>query len=144
MLKSRWSALFYLSLVFFSGAVLGAFAYRLYSVRSVMSGTPERPTPPRRPDPEEIRKNLVSEMRKEVKLDDAQVAELNKIYDQTREEGDILRHKANAEMRGVWETQTAKIKAILRPDQIPLYEQLRSRHEAERKRRAPEGGPPRK
>jgi hypothetical protein len=29
----------------------------------------------------------------------------------------------------------AEVKAILRPDQVPLYDQLRAEHEAARKRR---------
>lgn len=135
MPKSKLSVFLSLSLVFFSGAVLGAFANRLYMVRTVLSsGNPDRPNPPR--DPQEVRRHLVSEMRQEVKLDDQQVAELNKIYDQTREQGDQVHHKLNAEMRAVWENQTERIKAILRPEQITLYDQLRARHDAERKRDA--------
>jgi hypothetical protein len=103
-------------------------------VRTVMSGSsPERPGPPRR-DPEEVRKTIIAEMRKEVKLDDQQVAQVNQIFDQTREQADQLHHKANAEMRAVWDNQTARIKALLRSDQVPLYEALRARHEAERDR----------
>jgi hypothetical protein len=134
MPKSKLSVFLSLSLVFFSGAVLGAFANRLYMVRTVLSINPDRPNPPH--DPQEVRRHLISEMRQEVKLDEQQVAELNKIYDQTREQGDQVHHKLNAEMRAVWENQTERIKAILRPDQITLYDQLRARHDAERKRDA--------
>lgn len=139
MPKSRLSAFVSLLAVFFSGAVLGIFAYRLYMVRTVISGgSIDRGGPPH--DPQEVRRNLVSEMRREVRLDDKQVTELNQIYDQTREQGDEVHHKLNAEMRAVWDNQTQRIKAILRPDQVPLYDQLRARHDAERKRR----GPPKK
>jgi uncharacterized protein YneF (UPF0154 family) len=132
MPKSKLSALLSLSLVFFSGAILGAFANRLYMVRTVHST--DRPNPPH--DPQEVRRHLVSEMQQEVKLDDQQVAELNQIYDETREQGDQVRRNANNEMRAVWDTQTAKIKAILRPDQVALYDALRARHDAARKREA--------
>jgi len=144
MPKSKLSAFLSLLLVFFSGAVLGAFATRLYLVKTVISnnGTADRPGPSR--DPQEVRRHLISEMRQEVKLDDQQIAELNKIYDQTKEQGDQVHRKLNAEMRAVWEGQTERIKAILRPDQVPLFEQLRARHEAEReqerKRRQANGG----
>lgn len=144
MPKSKLSAFFALFLVFFSGAVLGAFANRLYMVRTVLSnsnGAVDRPGPR---DPQEVRRHLVSEMRQEVKLDDLQLDELNKIYDQTKEQGDQVHRKLNAEMRAVWEGQTERIKAILRPAQIPLFDQLRARHEAEReqerKRRQANGG----
>jgi len=135
MPKSKLSAFLSLLLVFFSGAILGAFANRLYMVRTVLSsGSIDRPNPPH--DPQEVRRHLVSEMQQEVKLDDQQVAELNKIYDETREKGDQVRRNANNEMRAVWENQTARIKAILRPDQEPLYDALRARHDAARRRDA--------
>jgi hypothetical protein len=133
MPKSKWSVFFSLLLVFFSGAVVGVFATRLYIVKNVIGGSVERPGPPRR-DPEEVRRTIIAEMRSEVKLDDQQVAQLNQIYDQTREQADQLHKKANAEMRGVWDNQTARIKAMLRPDQVVLYDTLRARHEAEREK----------
>lgn len=133
MPKSKRSALISLLLVFFSGTVLGVFANRLYMVSTVLSsGSVDRLGPPR--DPQDVRRKLVSEMRKEVNLDEQQVAELNKIYDHTREQADEVHRKLNAEMRVVWENQTDRIKAILRSDQIPLYDQLRARRVAERER----------
>ena len=44
MPKSKLSAVLSLLLVFLSGAVLGAVAYRLYSISSVQSGTRYRRT----------------------------------------------------------------------------------------------------
>lgn len=139
MPKSKLSAFLSLLLVFFSGAVLGAFATRLYMVRTVVSSSIDRPPAPR--DPQEVRRHLIAEMRQEVKLDEQQVAELNKIYDETREQGDQVHHELNTKMRAVWENQTERIKTILRPDQIALYDQLRTRHESERKRRQANGFP---
>jgi hypothetical protein len=135
MPKSRLSAIVSLLLVFLSGVLVGVVAHRLYTVNTVTAVRPSRP------DPEEIRKHLVAEMRDKVKLDDQQVAELNRIYDDTRQEFDKLHQKANGETRALWESQTEKIKAILRPDQIPLYEQLRLQREQERKRRHQQGSP---
>ena len=141
MPKSKLSALASLLLVFLSGAVLGAFAHRLYMVRSVSSNGPVALPGNRRPDPEEIRKHLVAEMRDVVKLDDQQVSQLNKIYDETREKSDEVRQKANAEMRVVWDSQVEQIKAILRPEQVTLYDQLRAKHDAERRQHR-QGPPP--
>ena len=141
MPKSKLSAFVSLLLVFFSGAVLGAFAHRLYMVRSVSSNSVAPVSPNnRRPDPEEIRKHLVTEMRDAVKLDNQQVASLNRIFDETRERSDQVHKKLNTEMRGVWDEQVAQIKAILRPDQVTLYDQLRAKHDAERKLRRPPPG----
>ncbi len=127
MLKSRLSAFLSLLLVFLSGGVVGAFAYRMYNT-TVVAGT-------RRPDPEEVRKRLVTEMRDRVKLDDRQVAQVEKIYDQTREQFNLLNQKRNAESHALWETQTGQIKALLRPDQVPLFDILHAEHEQARKRR---------
>jgi len=138
MPKSKLSALVSLLLVFFSGTVLGAFAHRLYMVKTVLS-TGNIPAPNRRPDPEEIRRRQVAEMRTRLKLDDDQLAKLNQIYDQTREQADLVHHKANDEMRAVWDAQVAKIKAILRPEQVPAYDQLRAEREAARRQHRPPG-----
>src|SRR5215471_13418102 len=98
MPKSKLSAFFYLLLVFASGAVVGAFAYRLYIVNPVLSGGSP---PPKRPDPEEVRRRLVKEMRDRVKLDDQQVVQLNQIFDRTREQIDQVHKAANAQIRPI-------------------------------------------
>jgi hypothetical protein len=125
--------------VFLSGVLVGVVGHRLYTVKTVTGVSASRPP---RPSPEEIRKHLISEMRERVKLDEQQVAKLNGIYDETRREFDELHKKANAETRSLWDNQTEKIKAILRPDQLPLYEQLRRQREEERRRRRAQGEPP--
>jgi hypothetical protein len=131
MPKTRWSAFLSLLLVFLSGALVGGFASRLLTVNSVISSAPA----PKRPDPEEVRKRLVTEMKTRVKLDDQQVLELQKIYDETRESFGKLNEKRSAEARALRDNQTERIKAILRPEQQPLFTQLHFEHvEQERKR----------
>lgn len=132
MAKSKLSALVSLVFVFLSGVLVGVVAHRLYTVRTVAGSAAVNP--PSR-NPEEIRKRQIAEMRNRVKLDETQVVELNKIYDETRTDFDALHKKANAETRVLWDKQVEKIKAILRPDQIPLYDQLRAERDAERRRR---------
>jgi len=73
-------------------------------------------------------------MRQRVKLDDGQVAKLNRIFDDTRAQFDQIHKEMNDRGHAVWDKQVAEVKAILRPDQQPLYEQLRAEHEAARKR----------
>ena len=142
MLKTKRSAILSLALVFMSGAVLGAVAQRLYMVKTVLSSVnpPERN---RRPDPEEIRRHMVQEAKDRIKLDDQQVKQLDQIYEETRDQVEQARHKANAEMRTIWDAQVARTRAMLRPDQIPLYEQLRAEREVRRQHRpGGPGGPP--
>ena len=80
-----------------------------------------------RPSPEEVRKRIVTEMRDRVKLDDQQVARLNEIYDRTRQEFDALHKKASQESRAIWDRQKEEVQAMLRPDQVPLYEQVQKK-----------------
>ena len=135
MVKSRSSAILSVALVFLSGALVGAVANRLYMVNTVSStGTNLPPRPPDR-SPEEVRRHRVAEMQSEVKLDDQQVKELEKIYDRTREQFDELHKRFDAEGRAVQDKQIEAVKAMLRPDQIPLYDALRAKHDAERRAR---------
>jgi hypothetical protein len=139
MPKTKWSAFLSLLLVFLSGALVGGFASRLLTVNSVISGAPAAP---KRPDPEEVRKRLVLEMKTRVKLDDEQVTQLQKIYDETRESFGKLNEKRNAEARALRDQQTERVKAILRADQKPLFDQLHAEHiEQERKRHHDQKGP---
>lgn len=127
MSKSKFSAFLTLLLVFASGAVLGAVANRLYMVNTVMSGTPKRPSP------EEFRRHQVDEMRERVKVDDAQIASFNQILDQTKAAFDQTHKQYNAANRAIWDEQRNKVRAILRPDQVVLYDKLMAEHDAARK-----------
>jgi len=94
-------------------------------------------------DPEEARKRQIADMKARVKLDDQQIVQLDRIYDETKEQFDQLFKKRNADGRAIWNAQTEKIRAILRPDQLPLYEQYRAQREAEREaERIKHGRPP--
>jgi len=134
MMKSKSSAIISLLLVFLSGALVGAVAHRLYMVNTVSSNG-INPQPPPRRDPEEVRRHLVAETKEKVKLDDEQVRKLNELYDQERQEFDRLHQKWNAEGRTLRASHMDRIKAILRPDQVPLFEQLQAEREKEHRRR---------
>ena len=129
MSKSKVSAFFTLLVVFASGAVLGAVANRLYMVDAVVS------SPPKRPTPEEFRKRQVSEMRDRVKLDDTQLATFNQILDKTKVSFDQTHKQYNAANRAIWDEQRNMVRAILRPDQVVLYDKLMAEHDAARKQR---------
>jgi hypothetical protein len=128
MLKSKFSALFSLLLVFLSGVLVGGFAYRFYNVSVVAA-----PTNGKRPDPEEVRKHIVADMRERLKLDEGQVNQLQQILDQTRDQFHQIHDKMNAEGQAIRNNQSEKIKAMLRDDQQPLFAQWRAERERERK-----------
>jgi hypothetical protein len=128
MLKSKFSALLSLLLVFLSGVLVGGFAYRLYNV-SVVAG----PNNGRRPDPEEARRHIVADMRDRLKLDAHQVDQLQQIFDQTRDQFHQMHDRMNAEGEAIHTSQIEKIRAILRADQLPLYDQWRTERERDHK-----------
>ena len=130
MANTRLSAFLSLLLVFSSGAVVGVVGYRAFFAPKVAAGP--------RPDPEARRKQLVDEMTKEVRLDEQQVVALKQIYEETKVSFDEARTRQNAQLhsdgQAIHDQQVEKIKKMLRPDQVPLYDALRTRREAERRK----------
>jgi hypothetical protein len=127
MLRSRFSAALYLVLVFLSGALLGGFAYRLYSVNTVTA------TVPRRPDPVEWRKRYMEEMRTQVHIDQGQDAQISQILDETRAAVNKIREQEKQKYQDEQNAQIARIFQLLRPEQRPLYAKMRADREARRK-----------
>jgi hypothetical protein len=153
MTKSKLSAFLSLILVFASGAVLGAFAYRLYSAPPVQvtGGTPA--APPRRMTPAEYRQKYTVDLTKAAKLDPDQVkkvtaildeitGEYDKLHAQSKPEWDALEEQRQAldkkwrpAREAIQNHQTEAINAILREDQRPLFEAWRAERERQRKLR---------
>ena len=127
MLRSKVSAALYLVLVFLSGALLGGFAYRLYSANTVSA------TAARRPDPVEWRKRYMGEMQTRVHTDADQDAQINQILDETGAAFAKIRAEEKQKYQDEQNAQIAKIFQLLRPDQRPLYSTLRAEREARRK-----------
>ncbi|HEX3747311.1 MAG TPA: hypothetical protein VHW09_25420 [Bryobacteraceae bacterium] len=138
MANNKLSAFFSLLLVFASGIVVGAVGYRVYNTSTSHAANSSRP-PNRKMPPEEFRRQLIEEMTREVHLDDDQAAKLKDIYQETANAFDQARDAHNAKLhvegQAIHDQQVEKIKKMLRPDQIPLYDALRTRREAERKAR---------
>lgn len=156
MNRTKLSALLSLILVFVSGGVLGAFAYRVYVAPNVVSPAGAVPgVPLKKMSPEEFRRSYSAALSKEIKLDAAQVAKLNTILDETRAEYDKLREKSKPEYDALnkerdalnekWRPardaiqarQTQKINAILRDDQRPLFDAWRAERERMRRQHEP-------
>src|ERR1035438_8528719 len=143
MPKLGLSAVLSALLMFFSGAVLGAFSYRLYSISPVQSGK-DPGAPPRKLSPEEFRKRYVSDLSSAVKLDNQQVAALNAVLDRTRDEAvklnekmkrehDAVNEKWHPDREAIHNHQIESIHGLLRADQMPLYEAFRAERERLRK-----------
>jgi hypothetical protein len=139
MPKSRLSAALSLLLVFFSGGVLGAFTYRLYSIIPVQSGK-DPSASPKKLSPEEFRQRYVSDLSGAVKLDAQQITALNHVLDQTRDEAgklnekikrdhDAVNEKWHPDREAIHNQQVESISGLLRPDQRPLYAAFRAERE---------------
>jgi len=144
MAYSKLSAFFSLLAVFCSGLVVGVVGYRAYTAKVVIS---PRPGEKKQPDPEEVRKQLIAQMTRDVNLDPDQVQKLGQVYDQTRERFHGVRKEYNDKSRAIWDDQIQQIRSFLRPDQIVLYDKLRAKREAEREENGKQGrrkgpGPP--
>jgi hypothetical protein len=129
MPKSKVSAFFSVLLVFASGAAMGAVGYRLYVVKTASPVQAAK----KKMSPEEFRKRAVAHLKDAVKLNDQQLEEVQKIYDWQFEQFmpvnkkyetqvDQIKHEFDHQGDQIHEAAVAKIKAILTPDQVPLYE----------------------
>jgi hypothetical protein len=143
MPKLGLSAVLSALLMFFSGAVLGAFSYRLYSISPVQSGK-DPSAPPKKLSPDEFRKRYVSDLASAVKLDTRQITALNGVLDRTRDEfnklndkvkadRDALNEKWRPEREAIHNHQVESVNSLLRPDQFPLFEAFRAERERQRK-----------
>ena len=116
----RWNLpiTLYLFLVFVSGAVVGALAYRLYSPPAAKSA--------QRVSPEEWRRRFLDEIHTRVNLTPDQMQKVNAIMDETRARFDSAREKHHQVVDQIREEQRAKMRALMTPEQLPKYEQFRA------------------
>jgi Spy/CpxP family protein refolding chaperone len=129
MTFSRWKITMYVGLVFVSGALLGAFSHRLYTVSGVSANAPR--------NPEEFRRRYMEEMKTRLKLTPDQVTQLSAILDETRSRVRSTRESIEPEIRKIRDEQQEKVHHILSADQRPEYDQMRKEREAEIQRRGP-------
>ena len=114
---SRGAIALYMGLVFASGAVLGVYGQRLYSVSTVTA-----PTAKRRPSPEEFRKRLLTTMETRLQLSPEQVTQWGLIMDETRARFEEANAKTRPEMQAIRKEENEKLRAILSPKQWAEYE----------------------
>jgi hypothetical protein len=113
---SRKSIALYVGLVFVSGAVLGVFGDRLYTVSTVTKAKNTRPTP------EEFRRGYLGFMQKRLGLNEQQITKLGLILDETRARMNEVNQRTIPEQKEIQKTQTEKIRAMLTPAQQSEYE----------------------
>jgi len=128
MKRSGLAAALYVALVFLSGAVVGIFAYRLYTARSVSASVSV-------PKPADFRKKYVDDITTRVHLSQEQVAQLSTILDETRNRWTEEHNRSMTQRAQIHDEQVQRIHDILTPTQIPEYEKFRAEREKERELR---------
>lgn len=122
MPRTRFSAAFYLFLVFGSGILVGIVSHRLYVTSSVNANNTV--VVPRSMD--DVRKKYLSDMRARVGVSDSQLASVNQILDETKRKFDDL-HKQEKPLRDkIQQEQVESIRAMLTDPQRTAYEQWRA------------------
>lgn len=109
-----------LALVLFCGGVIAGVLGDRYYVQNVVHA---------RPGAERLRERYVEETRRKLNLTDQQLKQLNTILDDTRAKMRAFRESHHAEFDQITQDQNQRVRAMLRPDQIPAYEQLRADQE---------------
>ena len=126
MRRSQLSIVLSMLAVFLSGALVGAFAHRLYTATEVGAAAPRR-------SPAEFRQRYLSEMKTRLSLDDTQTARLSEVLDRTRDRFREFNDKHRPEISAIQEAQVREIRALLKPEQQPVYEQYLTERERKRK-----------
>lgn len=125
MKRSHIAIALYMLAVFVSGSVVGAFAHRLYSERTMAA-------PPR--SASEFRKRYVTEMQTRLKLDEAQTVELDRILEETRTKFKEFNERHKDELSGIHAEQVREIRTMLRPEQQGEYEKFLIEREKKREK----------
>jgi len=110
MRRSNLATVFYLAVVFLSGAVVGGFAVRLYLAKTVNAVY----APHSRAD---IRKQYVHDMRSRLQLTDGQVVQLEKIMDATAQ-------RVHAMHKMIGDEHVRQVNAILNDTQKAEYAKM--------------------
>jgi len=133
---SRKSIALYVALVFVSGAVLGVFGDRLYTVTTVASKNTKA-----KPSPEEFRRGYLGFMQKRLTLSETQVTQLGLILDETRARMNEVHERTIPEQQEIQKSQSDKIRALLTPAQQSEYDVVVKERRERMKKGGPRGGP---
>ena len=132
---SRKTIALYVGLVFVSGAVVGVFGDRLYTVTTVTKAKNAKPSP------EEFRRGYLSFMQKRLTLTETQVTKLGLILDETRARMNEVHDRTIPEQQDIQKAQSEKIRALLSPAQQAEYDVVIKERRERMKKSGSRGGP---
>jgi Spy/CpxP family protein refolding chaperone len=137
---SRKSIALYIALVFVSGAVLGVFGDRLYTVTTTVPSKGGKSNA--KLSPEEFRRGYLGFMQKRLSLNESQVTQLGLILDETRARMNEVHERTIPEQQDIQKAQSEKIRALLTPAQQTEYDVvIKERRERMKKGGSRGGGP---
>ncbi|HSR08945.1 MAG TPA: hypothetical protein VLM42_17510 [Bryobacteraceae bacterium] len=135
MKTTRWTVALYMALVFVCGGVVGAFAYRLYTVSGVSANVGPR-------NPEEFRKRFMADLKSRLQLNDDQAAKLGAIMDETRMRVRAARMTIEPELEKIRDDQKQKISELLSPSQQiewqKIVDERQRKRESKKNRQSPQ------
>ena len=135
MKLTRWTVALYMALVFACGGVVGAFAYRLYTVSGVSANVGQR-------NPEEFRRRFMADLKMRLQLTDEQAVKLSVLMDETRSRFRDVREKFEPEMQKIREDQRQKISELLSPSQQAEWQKIMDERQRRRESKKGREGPP--
>lgn len=125
MLRSKINTVLYLSLVFGSGALVGAISHRLYETTTVNANT----VPPRSMD--EFRKRYFEQMRK-WGVNDQQLDHIREILDDAKDKYDAVHAKEKPMRDQIQKEQIEAVRSTLTGTQRVEYDKWRAERERAR------------
>ncbi len=123
MKRNQWAAALLAVLLFCCGAIVGALGHRYYTATVVNAKSADG-----------SKQHYLSEMQSKLKLTPAQVGQLETILDDTKAKYKAVRDSYHPAMLQIRKEHISRVKSILTPEQVSLYDQL----VAEREQRARE------
>jgi Spy/CpxP family protein refolding chaperone len=118
MKRNHLAAVALAVLLFGSGIAVGALGNRYYETRVVAAKSSDS-----------FRQRYLSEMRSRLNLTPGQVEQLEAIMAATKAQFKALHDASRPQMEEIKRQHTEKIKAILTPEQLPIYQQIVAEHE---------------
>ena len=135
MKPTRWTVALYMALVFVCGGVVGAFAYRLYTVSGVSANVGQR-------NPEEFRKRFMADLKSRLQLNDDQAAKLGAIMDETRMRVRATRDTIEPELQKIRDDQRQRISELLSPSQQVEWQKIIDERQRKRESKKNRAAPP--
>jgi len=135
MKPTRWTIALYMALVFACGGVVGAFAYRLYTVSGVSANVGQR-------NPEEFRKRFMADLKSRLQLSDDQAGKLDVIMEETRMRVRATRTTIEPELQKIRDDQKQRIGELLSPSQLVEWQKIVDERQRKRESKKNRTQPP--